>query len=713
MKSLIHRGYFKEMFRQLKVAGIVSAAILMASNIVTFLNVASTVGLNLEYYSIPTGGSLAPVMLAYVYVVGVLLTFSAFGWMNKRSLSDFYHGLPIKRTQIYFTSVIVIMLWMIIGLTAYAVVHALIYVVLGVPFNYLLFLGVYANMLIGALEVVGAASLACAISGTRFVNLFATAVILFVPRFLFSILAVFINSIDQNLSSSHLVVWSISVFFNPTYNIIATPYNSLLSFVSIDYANVGAMIYCFVYSMILVLLGWRAFLKRRSEAAGNPTTSKIYQSIIRIAVGLPLLLVLTYSMVADGVGSLAFIVIMVLLSFIAYSLYELISTKSAKKMAKAMPGFLICIAICALYVGLAYGITRLEYNVKVTDKNITAYQEIDDSEYTVLDSYMNRKSYSEIKSESIKYNDKESLEIIAKAYQRTIDSIDAEGRKAVPNYTVKICRKGRDIIRAINLTNAEQTRLEELREADKRYVDAAYSFPEGMKYYSVTYLSLAEAKQVGRVFEEEFNSLTNEQKLSLKSNSGWFRDYDDIYFEGEESAFTLTVYGCLGAKNYSDIYKLNGLTPRALAKAYELLNEKNGKKVKDALDKIIDWAENGGEHIDFDINFGKSELSQRFGWISFSSSKYCNMMYENMKQESSMKFKDTDPEIYEILKILSKAETTNDPGKGVLVIFEIPTSVYSYERLSVNLDLSESDVARIAALLSSLQGYEDEPVYYD
>ena len=37
MEKLLHRGYFKELFRQLRTAGIVMACILMMMNLITFV----------------------------------------------------------------------------------------------------------------------------------------------------------------------------------------------------------------------------------------------------------------------------------------------------------------------------------------------------------------------------------------------------------------------------------------------------------------------------------------------------------------------------------------------------------------------------------------------------------------------------------------------------------------------------------------------------
>ena len=296
MNKLFHKGYFREMFRQLKVAGIVSTIIMVLANFVTFVSllINSSFSLFDSGVSIPDASTLAYPMMIYVYVVGLVLTFTAYNWLNHRAYSDFYHGLPIKRSQIYFSSFAAIIVWMFIALTAFTLVRTLIYAIFGAPFNYLLMLCIYVNMLIGAIEVVGAVSIACAISGTRFVNLIASVVILFLPRFMLTVLGTFVNS----LAPDFFYLGRLSIFFDPSYNIIATPYalitSMFMSGYDISFSNVWAMLYSLAYSLLLVFIGGVAFVRRRSETAGMPTTSRLFQLLIRTAIALPLLLLLVY-----------------------------------------------------------------------------------------------------------------------------------------------------------------------------------------------------------------------------------------------------------------------------------------------------------------------------------------------------------------------------------------------------------------------------------
>ena len=707
MKRFIHKGYFTEIFRQLRVAGIVSSILLMLVNLTTFISLATMKAANAYssgFNAIPAGATLASPMKIFVYVMGIELTFLAFGWMNKRSSSDFYHAVPVTRTQMYWSTFLAILAWMFIGLTAYAAVHALLYMVFGAPFNYLLFLCVFVNMLIGAVEVSAASAIACAISGTRFVNLCATIVILFAPRFMLTVLSGFVDIVAPD---DTLCVNTLSILFDPSYNIFAVPYSSLIASLSsiglayVDYANGWAMLYCFAYSCILAVLGSLAFNKRRSEAAGIPTTNKLFQGVIRTAVGLPFLLVLVYIILDYGeIPSILSLVIFILLAFVGYCLYELISTKSIKKTAKAMPLFSICIGIAALYLFLPYLINIAERNINVSEQNIKGYRLADSDREDViaelLSSYIDNDSYSSVRSKNIEFNDPESIKIIAAAYERSTTRYKEDGNMNPGDrqMSVRINRKhGRDITRNLYFTDAEYTLLDQLRTRNAEYADALYSFPKGRLYCYCGELGAAEMKEVTELFREEYESLSNYDRVDLWRNNGY--DFESL---------SMNVIGCLGADNFFNRYKIGEKTPRTYRRYVELINEKNGEKVKEGLKTIMGWMENGDTDIMFDVLIGAERSIDRWSLDSYYSDR-------------TKPLKDTLPDVYRIVEILYSAQLTADTSNGTL----IKVSCYGrgaqslmenlFSDCSIMLDISESDREFIEETIDSLYNKPDDVIW--
>ncbi|MBO4563346.1 MAG: ABC transporter permease [Clostridia bacterium] len=704
MKRFIHKGYFAEVFRQLRVAGIVSSVILMLVNLTTFIQLVSATNYvgTASVFDIPSGQSLAAPMKVFVYVMGAVLTFNAFGWLNKRSASDYYHAIPVTRTQMYWSTILAILSWMAIGLAAYSVVHALIYLAFCAPFNYLLFLCVFVNMLIGALEVVGAAAIACAISGTRFVNFCAAIVILFAPRFMLTVLSGFVDLVSPD---NTLIVNTISILFNPTYNIIATPYAGIIQLFGgsrissiISYSNGWAMLYNFAYSCVLLVLGCVAFNKRRSEAAGIPTTNKLFQGVIRTAVGLPLLMVLVYLILEyDGVPSAISIVILVLLSFVGYCLYELISTKSMKKTLKAMPLYSICIGIAALYLFLPYLINKAERSIDVSEKNIKGYQvasESDDDFFAALAHiYLSGVDYSSVATKDIKFTDPESLKIIGDAYARSTKDYGKDDSNPMydsnhTNLTVRIDRKhGRSITRQLEFTEEEYRKLSELREKNEEYKRVFYEFPKGRLYCYSNNIGFADSRKLLATFKEEYEKLSNEDRLSLSSDNDY--DYGNL---------TMSIFGCLGAENFSCMYKINEKTPETHRMYLEIINEKNGQKGMEALNKIREWMEKGDEDRRFNIDIG-TDYSMEY-W----------MMHYTQNEVTDKLPKDTDPDYYKIVKIFCNAGLTNDVNRAKVITvntYSIKSITEGSGSYTFALDISDSDMIDIENLLSSYYYFDD------
>lgn len=650
MNKLFHRGYFAEIFRQLKVAGIVGAGVLMANNISSFFMVLT--GSDIFGTVIPSGAVLMMPLLSFVYIMGLVLTFSAFGWMNKRSSSDFYHAIPVTRKQMFFSSVAAVLCWLFIGLTAYSVVHALIYALTGTPFNYVLYLCVFVNVLIGCFEVVGAISIACAVSGTRFVNLFASVVIMFMPRLMLTVLAGFTASIDRSL-----VVGTISPLFNPTFNIAACPYGILLSDIgmSVKFDNIAAWLYSFVYSLILIVLGYVAFKKRKSEMAGIPAGRGL-QVLVRTAVGLPLLLILDFIVFMNSdypnnfpnfYGLVIPSVLLILFSFIFYTLYELISTKSAKKMLKAMPLFSICICIGLLYLVVPIIITKIESAIEIEPENIKSYS-VTSVKYG-LGGLFEPDSFGDIETRDLTYDDEHGKTIVAAAYNR------ARTNARSGEVCVTINRRfGRPITRMVSIPETESYSFYyDLINNDPRCVKAYNSFPDGRNYFSVDGLSKADAKRISETFIEEFETLSNEIKSEITLDGTG-------YFYSNEQAAILNVYGCKGADNYVQRYMINQNTPKTAAMYYELVNAKMAPRVKCALEFFKSDMENGGgDYAQIDIH-GEIEMSIYNG--AFNDYNYQAPAGQN--DSPAKRF----PEVYELVSILCEGTPTTDFTNSLRIV---------------------------------------------
>ncbi len=691
MKRFIHIGYFREAFKQLRTPGIVTACVLMLFNLVTlFTNITNLVSQRLP--SVPNEATMAMQMMAFIYIAGLILTFIGFNWLNKRSTSDFYHALPIKRSAIYWSTVLAISLWLCIGITAYALVYAGMFLLMGLPFNYLSFLCVYGNMLIGILHVVGVISLACALSGTRFVNLFSAAAILLMPRALLLILAGLISE-----QAPYLPVLRISFLFDPSFNLFGAPYMVLaesLGMNALRFTDGWAMLYSLTHAALIAFAGCIAFIRRPSEAAGMPMRNRFLQGVIRTAFGLPLLLVIVL-MVVEEEFSLSLFVILAVFAFTFYCLYELISTKSAKRMLKSMPLFTVCIAIAGLYLIVPKLVQKTTASVVADSDNIISFELIE-----------KQTSYRDILENRVTIDDPSGIRIIANAYRRTVNA--PNGRDGT-DCTVRIHRKnGWNIVRNLQITSAESTALHALIHRDETYSAKEKAFPEGISYFGAPSLTFSKAGEVGRIFAEEYNALSDaDRALANQGTGNWGESESDFC----RSYYVLSVRGTLGVHSYSERYAITDLTPKAAQRYAELLYRKDAKQVKEKIEKCIAWMETG-EGIRGNILIG-SNLTVN--------------LYENAWSYANASGlpKWTDPEYYEILQILKDAEPTQNANEGATVAFGtyynadydyltdgtfLSSTIGSPSPDCVFLKLTDAQLVRIRALLKEHTRRIDECV---
>lgn len=701
MKHFIHRGFFTEVFRQLKTAGIVMACILMLFNVGTFFtNVTAMISGRLP--DIPSDSLNAVYMMLYIYVASLVLTFIAFNWLNHRSTSDFFHALPIRRTQMYRSTFLAIVLWIVIAITGYAAVHALLYLATGMPFNYLSYLCVFVNMLIGIVHVVGIVSLACALSGTRFVNLFSAAVMLFIPRALLLVLAGF-----TYYEARFLPVLRTSFLFDPSFNIFGTPYISILGGAAglisgnhmtiVRFTDPVAMVYSLVHACVLAFIGMLAFRHRPSEAAGMPMRSRIIQGVIRTAFGLPLLLVVVFMLLTDSFDISA-TVILVLFSFTFYCLYELISTKSAKRMLRSMPLFAICVGIAALYLFVPKLIGKASAAIPLESDDIR-YITIEDSDMTSY--YSLKTTYENLCARSVRLDDPITLKSVERAYRRTVNKDPYLADRTV---TVRIHRKnGGSILRHLDFTLPEYEALMRARSQDAQFAEQKKQFPKGVHYFSAPGLTVAEANEIGRILEEEYAGLDQSIGVTTKENA----QLSKIYYR-------IKLCGVLGIDSYYNEYEITNLTPKAAQRYTELLFAKYNESLKDEIRLGRKWLDDGMD-APFSIQLGNIAVID-------AQDAYYNVGIRRDDGRLDPIPKNEIPEYVELYEMLLHAEPTDRMEEGVTLVLdshysqELLTlfSDYSGSRFYVTVKLTDEQVARIIEIVdmydykSNIDGYDPE-----
>lgn len=296
----------------------------------------------LNYIKIPEHisdrGTIVPVTVASY--LSPFLVLMMFAFLNKRKESDFYHAIPFTRGCVYTSFVAAILTWVWGVLIVSSLSTALIWALC--PYVSFSFGGLLTHMLLACLNAALLAAfttVAVSLTGTPTTAVVTALlvtwswrlVLLFAQMCLGDLLRITpIESIlGGYLQPSFLLPISIIV------NEVTTP----------------MLIYAVVVTLALFALGGLLYSKRRSELAGRSVPGRLVHNLLRCLITLPLGLLLTYQLNGGDLTTLLVIFICMLLVFY---LYELLTTKSARRMFRATPWLGAVIGVCIVFLGVMH-----------------------------------------------------------------------------------------------------------------------------------------------------------------------------------------------------------------------------------------------------------------------------------------------------------------------------------------------------------------------
>ena len=412
--GLFSKGVFKEMFCQMKVAGILACVVYALAGILY------PVGLIVERYEYKTTGYV-PVAeffpAEYFYVIyGVVFLFVpvlidiAFSYLERRNACDYYHALPVKRISMYISSLVAVLAWMGI---IYVVATGFTFAIVGIDSYLMLDMMVVGKILLKSLVacifIMGICCLGASLTGTKISTALVVILILIGPR---SILGIIQTIIEEEVTFS--VMGYGHSLANHGYNIIfnilfGTNYSMGLSYAA-------PLIYSTIIGIIYLSLGGLAFVKRKSESAGQSTVHPAIQVVCRMVPSFMCALMAIWLFIGNTIGGendpMAYfgVVVLLIISLIIYFVYDLITNKKFKsfiKSVKQLPIFLGLVVVAAIALML-YINNEKEWRPEA--------KEIDGLEFYKVD-YL----YSFLGVEKIEVEDDEIYKIIEKAYARQIE----------------------------------------------------------------------------------------------------------------------------------------------------------------------------------------------------------------------------------------------------------------------------------------------------
>lgn len=657
---LIHRGYFREIFRQLRAKGLVGTFLLATLNMICFTAFITAEPVNSTVSHFDPRLMALP-MLLFLYLMVPIMVFGAYRWLNKRRESDFYHAIALTRVQLYATTAAAIFSWILIALGSYAVVQVILFTAFGRPINYLLYLCVFLNMLLASIEIVAAFSIGSALCGRRFTAFFQSVAILFLPRILLTSFWI-LTEFDSGFT---LPFSRLPFFFNPEFNIAATPLHSLIY--GINFANVWAMLWSLFYGAALLVLGGVAFKKRRSESAETPYASKVLQTATRVMFGMPSLTLITvllniYLRYGNDEEFLPFsmsvslIVASIVFSFLFYCLYELISSRKMKKVVRAMPGYVLCIALSLIYIFTPAWIGGMRMMQPIACEDIVSYRFTDESTLIVPANIEGSEAYPNYLLHHHTFNDANAKKLIA-----DISKENAEYRKLDPAFNMMATervlvsngRLGGAVVPMSEYTSYFYDGMNSWQKImrtclnDEAFAAKLYAYPKGYITYSSYILTQSEANEVGKLLRKDYEALNDEQRMSLVYTS------NTVFTIGRNADTVdlgLQLYGSCGTENYTISYRINELTPNAARAMLDAVNARQGseKAVRDLLRDVVRWME-------------RPDSESAFDWFSIGGQSISIWdLWTREDREAFATPKEAHPAEYRILKALSEAPLTND-----------------------------------------------------
>ncbi|MBR4933365.1 MAG: hypothetical protein IKZ03_02790, partial [Clostridia bacterium] len=495
-KSIFNKGLYIETLRRLRLPAIIFLVILTVEAILIPLGHVITeysyrkLQLSRDYLgnrppfvpNIVEILELHPLIVISFFIITPILTWVAFSFLNKRNESDYYHALPLTRTELFVSRAAGVLSW----IASLIVIPALVsrgFAAL-FPDVFSVVAGSYLEMIIGCFAasvfVMGVMTCAMAITGTVFTNIVVTTLIMFLPRFIMMFMA---NSVAEKFDL--IPEAYISLFLSPKINIISGVTMGWLY----DYTSIKAIItpasqiYTLVAGLVYLVIGAVLFKARHSESADRSAPSAFMQSVYRIAVTMCICTPLTCICFTDGEyfssSEVFLIVAFYICAVLAYFIYELVTTKKFKNLIRVLPGLLIVVLLnVALLTSLTL-ITNAEESFCPDAEDIKYIQIVSNNPNTASSMLVNR--FFQNETASIKITDKDAIRIAAESLERSRDRWNGGFDYSYTECTIKYKTAFNTEYRRVSMSAVEYEQLSDALASTEKYAQTWLTLPEAQK----------------------------------------------------------------------------------------------------------------------------------------------------------------------------------------------------------------------------------------
>lgn len=551
------------------------------------------------------------------YFIPTILIFCLFGFMNKRNSSDFYHSVPLNRSCVYITYVAVTMIWcifiMLVSTFSSYILCSLAPNVIITP--YFIWIALYSSF-IAAFLAMSVALVAMGLSGNLFSDIVTFLLLMFAPRL---IILVFTSAIS---SAVPIVSFDSIPLLRPYINILFIPFERGIAYSELM-TDWGIMLYSIILALVYFVGGFFIHRARKSESAESAVAFKGVRHIVRSLIGIVPTLLICYPLALiigknseSSLGQTALVPLFLLgggISVIAYFVYELITTKSAKKLLYAVPLYLIVVAFDFAFI---FGSQAIGNSILNT---VPVQSDIQSVSVKYVDEYYNSydtKIYQECKAKALDYENEDLIKLLSDSLYSNVKKLKERGSlySSYSYSTYKVvfhCKNGQNITRKVYVpSNANPNdsglstdeKIYNLMFNDKNFTDMGTVIPENdevKKVYITDYsgniysgkFTNEEMQKIWQTFRDEYASLSNEDK-QISCGYNFLDNMDNI------SMFRICLKGYTGVDAFYCEYMIGQkFTP----KTYKIITETLDKYQKPLSSNEADVILSG---INKDSSFG-------------------------------------------------------------------------------------------------------------
>ena len=583
--SLFNARVYVESLRQTRLMGLIYlVCCLLFSFLPALLSTVSSPGY------MPSLTDHANILFIYMYLAPLTLAFSAFGFLTRRSASDFYHSLPIRRGTLYVSRVLAILTWLAGTVVLSVLVSYLTYGLCGRVLNwaqlpYLIGYFLSSCLLVAACALIGICS-----TGTFFSAFIVAGLVMFLPRFVSFLIAQMVESAAPIVSVSELG-FLFDYNLNLPVALIAAPFAlGMYPYNTIDFEamiltgkNIG---YTALLGLIYLAAAGVLFRRRASETASKSAPSRVMQHIYRCAISLPLFLVCGMILVFElrgefDIGEL--LVLLICAALLVYFIYELVTTRKARNLLSALYVLPIVLAVSIGVPLLGDALGQQALHTLPTPSEIESIR---------FDERDGGSAYNSLLLSRLEYHNEEMSSLVVENLANTISAVEKNNHLSSFSETVVFnLKSGRTLTRRINLSSADEDRLQEMKSSFNFYQTALTRLPEEKEIHSVSSvygLTDADCREIWNSFRSEYDSLSPAEQLllqgdngidvvntALETNSSLSLEQDGV--PGSISLYDnfLFVQGVSGIDTFTTSYNLTTLTPKTLLLFLQKLNQSN------------------------------------------------------------------------------------------------------------------------------------------